>query len=158
MVALVPCLIAYLWTGRTAAESVSQQSVASSHALVDLRPINTAYFLQSLAATAAEQELATQAIGYADNEVSVSFSSALREEHQGVSTPSPESKPLESRYKALEAAVASDQSRVQSLIESKNADDLDVAKAQLGLDQETLSDAREDWTRASGNIRKQIQE
>ena len=158
-VALVPCLIAYLWTGRTAAESASQQSAASSHALVDLRPIYTAYFLQSLAATAAEQELATQAVRYADHEVDQSFSSALRQA-QLVSSPSAESKALESLVEELEATVAKDQSRVQSLTQNKtdNQDELDVAKAELQLDQDELSDALEDLARTSGDIRRQIQD
>ena len=75
---------------------------------------------------------------------------------------------LQQRVTELQETVKEDQARVRPDREGGSgagswqtlqaADDLDVAKAQLGLDQDELSDSMEDLARESGDQRAKIQQ
>ena len=80
---------------------------------------------------------------------------------------------LSQKLKHLQQVVKEDQARVNSLTQSAKqsatsastgaahvllADDLDVAKAQLGLDSDEVTDAEQDLARAVGDERNQIQQ
>lgn len=179
---LVLCIV-FLWTTRSSMENLAflrQKNGASAtsgkKALVDVSTWQTAQALAALAVTAEEQEYARNAERLADHEVDQAFASALRQarlraEHR---TLTGESLALSQKVTQLQQLVKQDQALVQSLTSQSNAsgqgskaapvpaagdsDDLDVAKAQLGLDSDELADAQEDLARASGDDSAQIQE
>jgi small-conductance mechanosensitive channel len=181
VVLLCLCLI-FTWTTRDAMANLPFLSkhdkklgiVRGPKTLVDLRPWQTAEALAPLAVTSEEKEYAREAERLADHEVDQAFASALRQasvqaRHRILSG---EALALSQKVKQFEQLVKQDQALVQSLTPasgppaspSKEAaqptggdDDLDVAKAQLGLDSEQLDDTQQDLDRASGDNRAQIQ-
>jgi small-conductance mechanosensitive channel len=181
VVLLCLCLI-FSWTTRDAMANLpflSRQGkglgvVNGQKAFVDLRPWQTAEALAPLAVSAEENEYAREAERLADHEVDQAFASALRQasaqaRHRNLTG---EALALSQRVKQLEQLVKQDQALVKSLTPasasqanpSKEAaqptdsdDDLDVAKAQLGLDSDQLDEAQQELDRASGDHRAQIQ-
>jgi small-conductance mechanosensitive channel len=180
---LVLCLV-FLWTTRGAMENLSflrQQggtttSSTGKKTLVDVSTWQTAQALAALAVTAEETEFARDAERLADHEVDQAFASALRQarlkaEHL---TLSGDAAALAQRVAQLEQLQALDQAQVQSLstpssqpahspksgapAPGNTGDDLEVAKAQLGLDSDQLADAQQDLQRASGDDSIQIQQ
>lgn len=125
--------------------------------LVDETPWTTAKGLAALAVTQEELSYAREAERLADHDVDQAFAAALRAATLQQKTLSGNALEEQQRVTELEAAVASDQSSVKQLT-AKGGDDLEVAQAQLGLDQDELADAREDLARASGDRRGEIQQ
>lgn len=130
---------------------------AAQKTLVDESPWNTVKTLTALAVTQEELVYAREAERLADHDVDQAFAAALREANLQQKELTGRALEDQQRVKDLETAVASDQQSVNQLT-PKGGDDLDVAKAQLGLDQDELSDAREDLARASGDRRGEIQQ
>jgi small-conductance mechanosensitive channel len=142
--------------------------------IVDLRPWQTAQALAPLAVTAEEKEFARNAERLADHEVDQAFASALRQatlQAQHI-TLKGEALALSQKVAQLQQLIKQDQAQVQSITAQLNssasspkqgaaapvdAGDLDVAKAQLGLDTDQLADANEDLDRATGDQTAQIQ-
>ena len=137
--------------------------------LVDLTPWQTAEQLADMATTAEEQRYAREAEHLADHEVDQAFASALRQaqskaQHKALQG---ESLKLSQKVTQLQQSVRDDQAHVQSLSQASTQgsagtttsnDDLDFAKAQLGLDSDELADAQEDLARALGDDRARIQQ
>jgi small-conductance mechanosensitive channel len=180
VVLLCLCLI-FTWTTRDAMANLPFLSkhgvnvlVRGPKTLVDLRPWQTVEALAPLAVTAEETEYAHEAERLADHEVDQAFASALRmasaqARHRNLTG---QAQALAQRVKQLEQLVKQDQALVKSLTPasaspasspkdaaqpSDGDDDLDVAKAQLGLDSDQLDDAQQELDRASGDNRAQIQ-
>ena len=148
---------------------------AGAQSLVDLQPWQTAQTLAPLAVTAEENEYAREAERLADHEVDQAFAAALRQarleaQHR---TLTGTALALSQKVSQLEQLKQQDQALVDSLTakaallkgSSKNSaqassvsDDLEVAKAQLGLDADELTDAQRDLERASGDHSAQIQD
>ena len=136
-----------------------------SRGVVDQRPWQTASTLAALAQSAEEQEFAREAERLADHEVNQAFSQSLRQ--AGLDKPKLSGKALalQERVTELQATVKSDQARVAALTAdaaatqdaSKNTE-LEIAKAQLGLDQNELADSLVDLSRESGDQRVKIQQ
>jgi small-conductance mechanosensitive channel len=133
--------------------------------IVDLRPWQTAQALAPLAVSAEETEFAQEAQRLADHEVDQAFASALRmaslqAQHLVLTG---EALRLSQRVTQLQQLIKQDQAQVDSLKAKAGSspdaddDDLDVAKAQLGLDSDELDDAQEDLARASGDESPRIQ-
>jgi small-conductance mechanosensitive channel len=139
--------------------------------LVDLRPWQTAQAIAPLAVSAEENEFAREAERLADHEVDQAFASALRQARLAAAhqTLTGDALAISQRVTQLQELVKEDQALVDSLSPKpvaaggaeKNpppdSDDLDVAKAQLGLDSDELADAQQDLQRASGDQTSQIQ-
>jgi small-conductance mechanosensitive channel len=138
--------------------------------LVDLRPWQTAQALRPLAVSAEEVEYAREAERLADHEVDQAFASALRQASLETSHRSltGDALALSQQVAQLQQLVKQDQALVASLTPKPPAagappsadipdDDLEVAKAQLGLDSDELADAQQDLQRASGDQSAQIQ-
>lgn len=143
--------------------------------LVDLSPWQTAQALAPLAVSAEETEFAREAERLADHELDQAFASALRQatsqvEHRVLTG---EALALSQRVLQLQQIVKDDQALVDRLTAkaiplaaatkeitqpAASASDLEVAKAQLGLDSDQLADAQLDLERASGDHRTEIQE
>ncbi|WP_035359206.1 mechanosensitive ion channel domain-containing protein [Edaphobacter aggregans] len=142
------------WTGDYVARGV-----------VDQRPWQTAATLAALAQSAEEKELAREAERLADHEVDQAFSQSLRQASLEKPKLSGRALELQQRVNRLQETIKSDQDRIASLSagtasteSSSNASDLEIAKAQLGLDQNELADSIEDLSRVTGDQRSKIQQ
>lgn len=135
--------------------------------VVDQRPWQTAATLAALVQSAEESELARDAERLADHEVDQAFSQSLRQ--AGLAKPNLSGKALalQQRVTALQETVKNDQARIASLSVAagtkaagavSSVSDLEIAKAQLGLDQNELSDSIEDLARESGDQRVKLQQ
>jgi small-conductance mechanosensitive channel len=133
--------------------------------IVDQRPWQTAATVAALAQSSEERELAREAERLADHEVDQAFSQSLRQASLDKPKLSSKALVLQQRITELEKTIKSDEARIASLSgpsatkpgATSNASDLEVAKAQLGLDQNELSDLREDLARETGDQRIKLQ-
>jgi small-conductance mechanosensitive channel len=144
--------------------------VVIPHGIVDQRPWQTAATLAALAVSTEERELAREAERLADHEVDQAFSQSLRQASAETRELKGEALGLQQRVNELQQTVKEDQARIAALtakgglVAGGNAelagvgDDLNVAKAQLSLDQNELSDSMEDLARESGDQRVKIQQ
>lgn len=135
------------------------------HGVVDQRPWQTASTLAALAQSAEEKELARDAERLADHEVDQAFSQSLRQASIAKPNLSGKALALQQRVNELQETIKSDQARIDSLSSGKkpsapvsNGSDLEIAKAQLGLDQSELDDSIEDLARESGDQRVKLQQ
>ena len=134
--------------------------------VVDQRPWQTAATLAALAQSAEEKELAREAERLADHEVDQAFSQSLRQASLEKPNLSGKALALQQRVAELQETVKNDQARVASLSASagrpagavSDGSDLEIAKAQLGLDQNELTDSIEDFARESGDQRVKLQQ
>jgi small-conductance mechanosensitive channel len=145
-----------------------------SYGIVDQRPWQTAKTLAALAVSVEELELAREAERLADHEVDQAFAQSLRQASAETTHLTGEALALQQRVTSLQQMVKEDQERVAALTSKggpaaggaagspsealPTGDDLEVAKAQLGLDQDELTDSMEDLARASGDHRGKIQQ
>ena len=133
--------------------------------IVDQRPWQTATTLAALAQSAEETELAREAERLAGHEVDQAFSQSLRQASLDRPKLSRKALELQQRITDLEKMIKSDQAHLTSLSASgtttaiaSNAGELEVAKAQLGLDQNELNDLREELARETGDQRVKLQQ
>jgi small-conductance mechanosensitive channel len=135
--------------------------------VVDQRPWQTAATLAGLAQSAEEKELAREAQRLADHEVDQAFSQSLRQASLAKPNLSGKALALQQRVTELQETVKNDEARIASLSTGSgtrragpvsDAGDLEIAKAQLGLDQNELADSIEDLARESGDQRVQLQQ
>jgi hypothetical protein len=135
--------------------------------VVDQRPWQTAATLSALAQSAEEKELAQEAERLADHEVDQAFAQSLRQASLEKPNLSGKTLALQQRVTELQETIKHDQARVISLSAGagtqptstvSNGSDLEIAKAQLGLDQNELSDSIEDLARESGDQRVKLQQ
>jgi small-conductance mechanosensitive channel len=142
-------------------------------ALVDQSPWQTAEALAPLAVSAEEHEFARDAERLADHEVDQAFASALR--MTGLQAQrrnlTGDALALSQKVAKLQQLLKDDQAQMDNLTHGASSpagaktgsqpatggDDLEVAKAQLGLDSDELADAQHDLERASGDESAQIQ-
>jgi small-conductance mechanosensitive channel len=135
--------------------------------LVDTSPWLTAQALAPLAVSAEETEFARDAERLADHDVDQAFASALRSANLDAQHRVLAGRALEisNRITQLHQLIQQDQALVDSLTAKAGAKqaapvagaDLDVAKAQLSLDTDELSDAQRDLARVSGDKSVEIQ-
>jgi small-conductance mechanosensitive channel len=182
LLALLVLCIVFSWTTRGAMSTLPflrangrSWRPGASQTLVNLQPWQTAQALAPLAVTAEEKEYAREAERLADHEVDQAFAAALRQAGQAAQhrTLAGEALALSQKTTQLQQLAKQDQALVDSLqantpASSRHANDgtesgpgnndLDVAKAQLGLDADELADAQRDLDRASGDNSAQIQD
>ncbi|HYY69599.1 MAG TPA: mechanosensitive ion channel domain-containing protein, partial [Terriglobales bacterium] len=132
--------------------------------LVDQRPLETARNLAALAGSPGERAYAARALRLADDEVDLAFAVALRDAVAHPLPPTPETQALVDRIKQLQARVDADQQRLEQLKQATKGrqgneiqPQLDLAQAELSLDEDALSDARKDLSRAGGDLHGTIQ-
>jgi len=135
--------------------------------IVDQRPWQTAATLAALAQSSEERELARDAERLADHEIDQAFSQSLRQASLEKPNSSGKASALQQRVTELQETIKNDQARIASLSAGartksagavSNASDLEIAKAQLGLDQTELADSIEDLARESGDQRGKLQQ
>src|SRR5689334_10389695 len=135
--------------------------------IVDQRPWQTASTLAALAQSAEERELAREAERLADHEVDQAFSQSLRQASLDKPELNGQALALQQRVSQLQKTIKDDEARIARLSSEKSATrsaeastsgELDVAKAQLGLDQNALNESIEDLARESGDQRVKLQQ
>jgi small-conductance mechanosensitive channel len=140
--------------------------------IVDQRPWQTAKTLAPLAVSAEEREFAREAERLADHEVDQNFAQSLRQASAETRALTGDALGMQQRVTELQQIVKQDEAQVAAFTDrvapskasvaqpadtaGAGGDDLSVAKAQLTLDQEELSDSMEDVARASGDHRGRI--
>ena len=117
--------------------------------VVDQRPWQTAATLAALAQSAEERNLARDAERLADHAVDQAFSQSLRQASLAKPNLSGKALALQQRVTELQETIKNDEVRIAALSAGagtksagavSNASDLEIAKAQLGLDQAELAD------------------
>ncbi len=129
--------------------------------LVDERPLQTARAMSKLAGSSDEQRVAAEAVRLADNEVDLAFHDASREAADHPPQAKAEFRELYQHAGEVAGEVKADQERVKQLqkeLRSANGphqvsfeEQLDVAQAQLELDQDEWDDAKEDLVRSGAD-------
>src|SRR6266481_2577128 len=145
-----------------------KHGVPSRVQLVDQSPLKTAQRLAQLATTPEERPLAEEALRLADREVDLAFAAALRDAAENPPVLSPEAKEIEARLQKAQKLLKADQALVAQLTDAEAkatgdkketlGDQLDLAKAELELDQDEVDDAKQDLIRAGGDPEDRIQE
>lgn len=143
-----------------------RKAPAPQRPLVDQRPLQTARRMGATAGTTDEQALAHEAEKVADHEVDLAFFDAMRTAEENPPPLSPEAKQIADRKKKAEDAIKDDQEAIAPLTRKLAAapefqkdnlqDQIDVAKAQMDLDQDELDDASEDLEQAGGDPQAKI--
>jgi small-conductance mechanosensitive channel len=156
-VLLVGCLIAWYVTrdsgNRPAGEAKSRASDQVA-APVDTRLLDSANKVAALAETGDEQNQAREALHLADHELDQAFATALRAAEAYRAPATGPLRDLIGRINQLKTQVAADQRRIEQLTKqatSEAADQLEIVKARLALDQDELNDAQEDLARQGGD-------
>jgi len=135
--------------------------------VVDQSTLWTARWLAQMPTTAEERQVAEDALHLGDKEMDLAFATAVREAEQHPPAMSAEAKEIQTRLQKSENAVAGDQAKVAQLTaedakaSGSKKDELDgelnLAKAQLELDQDEVDDGKEDLNRAGGDQQARIQ-
>jgi small-conductance mechanosensitive channel len=139
---------------------------AAKRPLVDERPLLMARQMSALASTPDEESLAHRALKVSDHEVDLAFFDALRAAEEVPPPLSPEAKTILERKNKATLALKEDQDRIADLTRKLAAapdsqkenlqDQIDVAKAQIDLDQDEFDDASEELEQAGGDPQSKI--
>ena len=134
---------------------------------VDMHQMQTAMALAPLAVSAEEQERARDALRLADHEVDMEFAAALREATSQSVPSTPEIRAILERISKAKKSVAeidAGVARITKLLEAATANQrqalaqqLELAKARLELNEDELADADQDLERAGGDPQRRIQ-
>ena len=133
--------------------------------IVDISPWQIAETLAAQARSKEEVDYAREAQRLADHDVDQAFASALRQASLQRRADSSQAKELAQQVAQLQKVVKDDEAQVKSLSATvngadtaSNSDDIDILKAQLGLDTDILEDAQQQLARVTGDRRPQIQQ
>ena len=133
--------------------------------IVDISPWQIAETLAAEARSKEEVDYAREAQRLADHDVDQAFASALRLASLQRRADSSEAQTLAQQVTQLQKVVKDDEAQVKNLGSSingtdtaSNSDDIDILKAQLGLDTDILEDAQQQLARFTGDRRPQIQQ
>lgn len=134
---------------------------------VDESPLITARDLAGLATTPEEQALSQEALRLADHEVDLAFGQALRNAAAAPPSASPAALRLEQRVKEAQAQVDADRkaaaqlsakvARAGAVPPEEMLQQLQLAKAELALDQDELQDLRNALLNFGGSEEAQLQ-
>src|SRR6266480_1704193 len=135
--------------------------------IVDQSPLLTAQRLALMPTSTEELPFAEEALRLGDHEMDLAFAAAVRDAEEHPPVLSAEAKEIQARLQQAERAVEADKAEVVRLktafekagADKKDAldDQLDVAKAQLELDQDEADDAKQDLIRSGGDPKGRIQ-
>jgi len=174
---MAAAVFALFWTRETPVDSSDETSATPTKKLlarrntaprpaIDLRPLQTARRLAATAGTPEEQALAHAAEKAGDHEVDLTFFDRLREAQLNPPPLSPEAKQIATRKAKAQDVLKDDQESI-ALLTRKLAtapesqkdnlqDQIDVAKAQMELDQDEFDDASEALEEAGGDPQAKI--
>jgi hypothetical protein len=157
---LAGCAVGFYLTreGVPATVASKPSPAAAQVSLMDQRVLETARQMAGTADSPAERAFAADALRLADHELDQAFATALREAAASAASLSGPLQQLAAKVGQLKARVARDQDRVAQLTKtSPESDALDLAKAQVALDQDEFEDAREDLARQGGDPHASIE-
>jgi small-conductance mechanosensitive channel len=150
-----------------ASPSATQSPSSAQPELVDQRPLQTAQQLAKMPTSAEEKPFAEQALALGDHEMDLAFAAAVYDAQEHPPVLNAEAKAIQARLQKAEDALDSSKKNVDALTAAeakasgskKDAldDQLDLAKAQLELDQDEVDDAKQDLARAGGDPQGRIQ-
>jgi small-conductance mechanosensitive channel len=153
------------WGSRTV--SLGSRRPGGAQSPVDMHQMLSAMALAPLAASTEEQDRARDALRMADHEVDFEFAAALREVTSQPVPSTPEIRAILDRISKAEKSVAeidSEIARITKLLAGAKGDQkqtlaqqLDLAKARLELNEDELADAHQDLERAGGDPQSRIQ-
>jgi small-conductance mechanosensitive channel len=156
-------------TESPAIPAMAEANLAASQgqALVDQSALATAQRLVQMPTNTEEQPFAQEALRLGDQEMDLAFATAVREAAEHPPVLSPEAKQIEARLQKVENALDADKAHVAQLTAAEDKasgskkdaldDELDLAKAQLELDQDEVDDAKQDLIGAGGDPQGRIQ-
>jgi small-conductance mechanosensitive channel/ubiquitin len=134
---------------------------------VDQTPLLTAQQFAKMPTTEEEKPFAEEALRLGDQEMDLAFAAAVRDAQMHPPVLSAQAKEIQAHLRKAEDALDADKKRVDQLTADeakatgshKDALDaqLDVAKAQLELDQDEADEAKQDLLRAGGDPQGRIQ-
>lgn len=169
---MIAVIVGLVWTrelplpGEQASGANKNSTPATRGWRVDERPVKTAKRMAALASTAEEQSLAHEVVKAGDHEVDLAFFDALRTAQDNPPTLSPQGKALTERKKKAEETLKQDQEDITLLTRKLAAapetqkdnvqDQIEIAKAQMDLDQDEVDDATEDLEQAGGDPESKI--
>ncbi len=165
LAALTAVLLTWNWGNYRERLREMRAAAAQPGVSVDIRALDAAEQLAPLAETRTEKGFADDALRVAEYAVDYAFAAALR---NAVDTPAPltaETREISSRIDGYAAAVAADDRQIAELTQhlagaarsgSNIQAQLDLAKAQHGLDIDALDDAHQDMARAGGDKQASI--
>jgi hypothetical protein len=177
LVLVAAAIVGMLWTRELPAPTeeasaspakkvLGRKPPVASRPLVDQHPLQTARRMAKMAGTPEEQALAHEAEKVGDHEVDLAFFDSLRTVEENPPALSPEAKAIADRKKKAELALKEDQENIALLTRKLAAapdtqkdnfqDQLDVAKAQMDLDQDEVDDASEGLEQAGGDPQSKI--
>ncbi|MCU1269319.1 MAG: LigA [Acidobacteriaceae bacterium] len=152
---------------KTSASSNPTDGESQAGPVVDQSTLWTARWLAQMPTSAEERQVAEDALHLGDKEMDLAFATSVREAAQHPPAMSAEAKEMQARLQKSENAVAADQAKVAQLTaedakaSGSKKDELDgelnLAKAQLELDQDEVDDGKEDLGRAGGDQQARIQ-
>jgi len=148
---LAACLLGWFVTRETAP---ALQLPKLQTTLVDQSVLQTAHNLALLADTPAEQDYARDALRLADHEVDQGFAIALRDAATPAAPVKGPLKQLADRIAVLKPRIAEETAHIAKLTD----DEIELAKAQLALDQDELDDAQGDMARQGGDPHAKLQQ
>src|SRR5712664_23639 len=171
LILLGATVYALIRTGTTAPNSLApttrQVSNPSEPELIDQRPLQMAQEFVKMTTTAEEKPFAEEALALGDKEMDVAFAAAVLDAQEHPPVLSAEAKAIQARLQKAEDALDTSKKLVDGLTAAeakasgakKDAldDQLDLAKAQLELDQDEVDEAKQDLTRAGGDPQGRIQ-
>jgi len=120
-----------------------------------------------MSTSAEEKPFAEQALALGDHEMDLAFAAAVLDAREHPAVLSPEANAIQARLQAREDALDSSKKRVDALTAAEEkasgskkdalGEQLDLAKAQLELDQDEVDEAKQDLIRAGGDPQGRIQ-
>jgi small-conductance mechanosensitive channel len=170
LIAIFVAAVTFAWITNDAAVRLSSlrsqgNTRAGQKTIVDISPWQTAETLAPQAHSKEEVAYAREALRLADHEVDQAFASALRQANLKRHAYTGDALALSEHVKQLQKIVDDDTAQNKSLTpapnapaSSANADDLEMLKAQLSLDNDILDDAQDQLAHATGDQRSQIQQ
>ena len=172
LVLLLGATVYALFRTRTAepnflASTTTQVASATEPELVDQRPLQTAQQFAKMATTPEEKPFAEQALALGDHEMDLAFAAAVLDAQQHPPVLTAEAKAIQARLQKAEDVLDASKKHVDDLTAAdakasgskKDALDaqLDLAKAQLELDQDEVDEAKQDLSHAGGDPQGRIQ-
>jgi small-conductance mechanosensitive channel len=149
------------------APQTSEGPNATRQEIVDQTPLQTAQQFAKMPTSSDEKPLADEALRQGDHEMDLAFAAAVQDAQEHPPVLSARAKEIQAHLQKAEDALDSDKKRVDALTAAeakasgakKDAldDQLDLAKAQLELDQDEIDEAKQDLTHAGGDPQGRIQ-
>jgi small-conductance mechanosensitive channel len=162
LVLIMAAIVTWVMTRDSGSYSSTESAKEEKQAhIVDERPLQTARAMSKIAASPDEMRVAAEVMRLADNEVDLAFRDASRDAGAHPPQAKSEFRALYQHAAEVEAQVQAAQDRVKDLQKQLASasgssqvnlqERLDVAQAQLALDQDEADDAKEDLIRSGAD-------